>query len=93
MDLHQAPPVGREVQVGATTIAERAQELLHLGIGVIICGALSDQLFIYLQGEGLHLICGIAGDVDAVVAAYQDGTLARACFRMPGSGLREQSET
>jgi predicted Fe-Mo cluster-binding NifX family protein len=96
MDLRQTPPTRREVQMVATTIPQRAQELMHLGVDVIVCGALSDILYSLLKGKGLHLICGIAGDLDAVVAAYQDGTLGRACFRMPGTGqnpaLREQNE-
>lgn len=97
MDLNKIPPAMREVQVGATTISGRTQELLHLGVSVIICGALSDPYFSLLKGKGIWMICGIAGDVEVVVAAFLDGTLARPCFLMPGADQgfapREQNET
>lgn len=97
MDMHQTPSARREVQVRAERIPERAQELMKLGVGLIICGALSDIFYSLLKEKGLHLICGIAGDLDSVVAAYQEGTLGQACFRMPGTGQgdgsREQNES
>ena len=97
MDLNKIPPTGREVQVGATTMSGRAQELMHLGVSVIVCGALSDPFFRLLKERGIRMICGIAGDVDVVVAAFLEGTLARPCFLMPGADQvvapREQNET
>ncbi len=95
MDLEATPSSGRMVQVSIRTLPERVQEFLHLGISEIVCGALSNLLDKLLRAEGIHLICGIAGDIDAVVVAWQAGTLGQACFRMPGAGLadpREQSE-
>lgn len=75
----------------------RTQELLNLGVSVIVCGALSDSFFRLLKEEGIRMICGIAGDVEVVVSAFLEGTLARPCFLMPGSdqGLApgEQNET
>ena len=73
------------VMVTTRTIPERVQELVNLGICLIICGAVSDRFFRCITDEGIHLICGIAGDIDAVIAAYKNGTLERDCFRMPGA--------
>jgi predicted Fe-Mo cluster-binding NifX family protein len=93
MDMQEDPPLGHEVPFKATGLSDRVQELMNLGVSAIVCGALSEIFYSLLRGKGFHLICGIAGDLDAVVAAYQEGSLARACFRMPGATPRKQSET
>jgi predicted Fe-Mo cluster-binding NifX family protein len=85
VDLNKVPSGGRDVQVGATTMSGRTQELLNLGVNVIVCGALSDPFFRLLKEEGIWTICGIAGEVEVVVAAFLEGTLARPCFLMPGA--------
>jgi predicted Fe-Mo cluster-binding NifX family protein len=77
---------GHKVLVRSRTIPERVQEFMAQGICVIICGALSDLFFSYLTEKGIHMICGIAGDIDEVIAAYKKGTLWQSCFRMPGAG-------
>jgi len=76
---------GHKVRVAAGPLAERVLEFRQLGIRVIVCGALSEQLYHLLLGEGIRLVSGVAGDLEAVVAAYKNGTLAQPRFRMPGA--------
>jgi hypothetical protein len=67
------------------SIFERAGEIRKHGIGVIICGAVSEAYYNLLREAGIELVCGVAGDIDEVVAAYRSGILGQARFRMPGS--------
>jgi hypothetical protein len=85
VEMEDATCCGRQVPMNAQSFPERVQELTRLGIAVIICGALSDHFCSFLEEKKIQLICGIAGDIDEVIAAYREGTLARACFRMPGA--------
>lgn len=76
---HRAIPMKR------ASILERAAEIQKLGIGVIICGAVSDHLYNLLREAGIDLVCGITGEIDDVIDAYRKGTLDQGRFRMPGS--------
>lgn len=68
------------------SLPERAIEMKKLGIGLIICGAVSDLFYNLLREAGIDLVCGITGDIDEVIDAYRKGTLEHARFRMPGFG-------
>ncbi len=74
----------REVHITGASIFERACQMQKLGIGVIICGTVSDAFYNLLRGDGIDLVCGIAGDVDDVIDAYFNGSLDQPRFRMPG---------
>lgn len=73
------------IPLKAGSIYERAGEIKKLGIGVIICGAVSEAFYNLLREAGIELICGITGGTDEVLAAHHNGTLNQARFRMPGS--------
>lgn len=75
----------RTVPMKGGSLFERARELHKLGVGGIICGAVSDAFFNLLRESNIELVCGIAGDVDDVIDAYRNGALEQARFRMPGS--------
>lgn len=77
--------VRRNVPLKGNSIYERAGEIKKLGVGVIICGAVSDAFFNLLKESYIDLVCGISGDVEDVIEAYFKGTLVQARFRMPGS--------
>lgn len=66
------------------SLFERADEIHQLGIGLIICGAVSDSFYNLLRQAGIDLICGITGDIDEVIDAYWRGMLEQPRFRMPG---------
>jgi len=73
------------IPLKGTSIFERAEEIKKLGVGVIICGAVSDTFYNLLKERYIDMVCGITGDIDEVVFAYRDGMLADARFRMPGT--------
>jgi len=72
------------IQVKGNSIFDRADEIKNLSVAVIICGAVSDAFYNLLKERYIDMVCGITGDIDEVVKAYRDGTLAQARFRMPG---------
>lgn len=73
------------IPLRSATIFDRTAELKNLGVGTIICGAVSDALYNLLREAGIELVCGITGDVNEVIEAYSNGTLEQSRFRMPGS--------
>jgi hypothetical protein len=77
--------VGQAIPMKGSSIFERFREIQRLGIGVIICGAVSDSFYNLLREADIDLVCGINGDIDEVIEAYRNGTLGQPRFRMPGS--------
>lgn len=74
----------KTVTFKGNTIFERAAEIKKLGIGLIICGAVSEAFYNLLKQADIDLVCGISGDVAEVIRAFRNGTLEQARFRMPG---------
>jgi predicted Fe-Mo cluster-binding NifX family protein len=62
----------------------RIQRLRDLGVGTLICGAVSRPVAAMIQMAGIHLIPFIAGPMDDVLKAYVEGTLTTPAFQMPG---------
>ena len=77
--------VRRTVPVKGNSIHERTGEIKKLGVGVIICGAVSDAFYNLLRANDIELVCGITGDIEEVIEAYCNETLTQTRFRMPGS--------
>jgi len=75
----------RTIPLTGISIFERADEIKKLGVGVVICGAVSDSFYNLLRENDIELVCGITGDIEEVIEAYNSGTLRQARFRMPGS--------
>jgi predicted Fe-Mo cluster-binding NifX family protein len=75
----------KTIPMKGSSIFERAGEIQKLGIGAIICGAVSDSFYNLLREADIDLVCGITGDIGEVIEAYCSGTLAQPRFRMPGS--------
>lgn len=68
------------------SLIERCRVLQEHGVGIVICGAVSDSFFKLLGQSNIATICGIAGEFEEVVQAYRRGSLEQPRFRMPGSG-------
>lgn len=77
-------PEPRRLPLVCNGLADRVEALQALGIQVVICGALSQQLASLLAEKKIRVICGIAGNVPAVVRAYQQNRLHLPCFHLPG---------
>jgi predicted Fe-Mo cluster-binding NifX family protein len=76
----------RMIPMQGASVYERVRELNKLGVGLVICGAVSEVFFNLLREAKIEPVCGIAGDVDDVIDAYRSGALEQPGFRMPGSG-------
>jgi predicted Fe-Mo cluster-binding NifX family protein len=67
-----------------SSLLERCRALQKHGVGVVICGAVSDSFFRMLRRSNIETICGIAGEFEEVIQAYRRGNLEQPRFRMPG---------
>ena len=81
---------GQEIEVGGAEPlndeepTRRIRHLKDLGVGTLICGAVSRPMAAMVQVAGIHMIPFIAGPVDDVLKAYVEGTLTKPAFQMPG---------
>jgi len=86
LDSEGKQETGRQtIPMKGSSIFDRAREIQRLGIGAIICGAVSDSFYNLLREADIDLVCGITGDINEVIDAYRKGTLEQPQFRMPGS--------
>jgi predicted Fe-Mo cluster-binding NifX family protein len=74
----------REAALPDEPALRRAGRLRELGVGTVLCGAVSRPLALAVREAGIELIPFVAGPVDAVVRAYLGGRLADARFLQPG---------
>jgi predicted Fe-Mo cluster-binding NifX family protein len=71
--------------------AEAKLEALHdQGVTTLLCGAVSQELAARARALGLELVAFLAGDVEAVVAAYLAGQLPNDELVMPGCRARRR---
>lgn len=69
----------------------RARRLESLGVGVLICGAISSSLAEHLSNAGIDLIPFVSGNVEEVLAEYFASELESGRFLMPGSTAEERN--
>jgi len=80
---------GLKLDVIKGSIFSLMRGLREQGISTLICGALSPEMLNYGESIGLRIIHGIAGEIDEVLQAYQEGRLDMPQYRLPGcSGQR-----
>jgi predicted Fe-Mo cluster-binding NifX family protein len=86
--------VVRRSQIGLREqpMQRRAEELIRLGIDVLICGAISRSLASMLVASNIEVIPFVSGSVDSVLDAYFAGRLSEPQFLQPGcrSGARNR---
>ncbi|MEW6264513.1 MAG: NifB/NifX family molybdenum-iron cluster-binding protein [Thermodesulfobacteriota bacterium] len=80
---------GRIVGETGETLSEdqpvqKALRLVELGIGVLVCGAISRPMYEAVASYGIQIIPFVAGDLRQVVRAWLQGDLERRAFAMPG---------
>ena len=63
---------------------QKALRLAGMGIGVLVCGAISRPLRNTVTAYGIEVIPFIAGNLDEIIQAYLEGKLERGDFAMPG---------
>jgi predicted Fe-Mo cluster-binding NifX family protein len=59
------------------------------GVEKIICAGVSDLMIAYIVSRGMRIISGLSGEVEQIIAAYQQDQLDQDCFRMPGGKKAE----
>jgi len=62
----------------------KALRLMDLGVGVLVCGAISRPIHGLVAAYGIRVIPFVAGDLQEVIRAWLDGTLECGAFAMPG---------
>jgi len=67
----------------------RVNQLKALGVGVLLCGAISRPLERTLVTTGIQVISWLCGPVEEIIRAYLDGGLSDIRFTLPGFGPRE----
>ena len=61
-----------------------AHKLTALGIGLLICGGISQELFSLIESQRISVIPWVTGPVDEILRAYNSGGLESPRFLMPG---------
>jgi predicted Fe-Mo cluster-binding NifX family protein len=85
IDLSEAGPLQRViVSLAKLTPAERGMAMSRRGVQKIICAGVSEWMLACLVNRGMHVISGISGEVEQIIAAYQQDLLDQDRFRMPG---------
>lgn len=63
---------------------QKALRLVELGIGILVCGAISRPVHELITAYGVEVIPFVAGDLREVIQAWLRGNLMRDAFAMPG---------
>jgi len=67
----------------------KIHQLVEGNIDTVICGAISEDLFQELAARGVRVVSFVAGDVDAVLAAFLEGKLPSPELSLPGCSGRQ----
>jgi predicted Fe-Mo cluster-binding NifX family protein len=70
--------------IEAPTAALKIDRLIGVGVGTLICGAISEPLHWELTARGVKVFGFVAGEIDEVVQAFIAGTLPASTLSMPG---------
>ena len=85
VDIENSKEVNRsEVTLENRSLPQRAGQLKSLGVGVLVCGAISRLLANMVVTSGIEVLPYVTGHVDNVLHAYMTGQLLRPEFSMPG---------
>ncbi|HAR95654.1 MAG TPA: hypothetical protein DCR97_06800 [Deltaproteobacteria bacterium] len=80
----------REATIETADPFLRAKKLEDLGVGVLVCGAISRVYEAALTRRGIEVISLVCGPIEDVLSAYFDGTLGDSRFAMPGFAQRRR---
>ena len=84
-------PVGEAQEVRLDGLAvNRVFRLRELGVGALVCGAISRPLHELAARQGIRVVPFVAGELREVVQAWLSGGLAGDAFAMPGCCRRRR---
>jgi len=69
------------------TSIERANQLIALGVDLLICGAISCPLQRTIEVSGIEIIPFVRGNAAEVFEAYCRKRLGERCFSLPGRNM------
>jgi predicted Fe-Mo cluster-binding NifX family protein len=81
-----------EIPVEGSDLHRRWLQIRNLGLDVVLCHGVSQELSRMLSCSGIKLIRGSPGQPEALLKSHIDGTLAYSKYLMPGSNLPEFEE-
>ncbi len=74
----------REVALFEDQPAAIVRTLRELGVGMLVCGAISQFLERLVRVAGVRVVPRICGEIEAVIGACRDGKLDAPELQMPG---------
>ena len=74
----------REEGIEGLTPVSRARRLRELGVEKLLCGGISAPLIGLVEEQGVEVVAGLVGEVDAVIGAFARDALGDPAFAMPG---------
>jgi predicted Fe-Mo cluster-binding NifX family protein len=63
---------------------QKALRMVELGIGALVCGAISRPIHELVAAYGIQVIPFVAGDLREIIRAWQRGSLEGGTYAMPG---------
>ncbi len=63
---------------------QKALRLVELGVGTLVCGAISNSMHVLISAYGIHVIPFVSGGLREVIQAWLQGELDSNVFIMPG---------
>ncbi len=77
----------REILVAETNPTLLVKGIKEMGVGILLCGALSEPVAFLLAKNGIRVWPHLCGEAEAVLYAFLADKLGQAEFRMPGCCL------
>ena len=74
----------QEIVLVEQSVPERAAMLKQLGVGVLICGAISRALAEMINGSGIQVLPFVKGSAEQIMNAYKTGQLSQPQYTLPG---------
>jgi hypothetical protein len=74
----------REILVAETNPTLLVKGIKEMGVGILLCGALSELVAFLLAKNGVRVWPHLCGEAEAVLRAFLADTLGQVEFRMPG---------
>jgi predicted Fe-Mo cluster-binding NifX family protein len=76
--------------IEAPTASQKVGRLIELGVGTLICGAISEPLYEELSARNVRILGFVAGPIEEVLQAYVAGELPSPALCMPGCAGRHR---
>jgi len=93
IEIHDSKIVKKNLEVvSSLSMLEKTKRLQQLGINVLICGAVSEQLKSFLDMYEINVTSFISGNVEKIIELWVIGKFDEADFAMPGCGKQKGSK-